>query len=209
MSERPRDHRGSNSSRFRSQSHRSSTEGRVSALSDFADSSKFKIIFIVFVALALVFFARLFYLQVIVSDEYSSQAQASRTISFDISARRGTIYDRNGVVLATSVDATTVYCDPSEITDVSYAATKIAETLGGKASDYTDVLDSDTATFAYVKRQADVEAAAKLEQLDIAGIYFIEDSRREYPNGAIGRSSGCATLTETVSPDWNCSMTRF
>ena len=186
MSERPRNHRGSNSSRFRSQSHRSSTEGRVSALSDFADSSKFKIIFIVFVALALVFFARLLYLQVIVSDEYSSQAQASRTISFDISARRGTIYDRNGVVLATSVDATTVYCDPSEITDVSYAATKIAETLGGKASDYTDVLDSDTATFAYVKRQADVEAAAKLEQLDIAGIYFIEDSRREYPNGAIG-----------------------
>ena len=186
MSERPRNHRGSNSSRLRSQSHRSSTEGRVSALSDFADSSKFKIIFIVFVALALVFFARLFYLQVIVSDEYSSQAQASRTISFDISARRGTIYDRNGVVLATSVDATTVYCDPSEITDVSYAAAKIAETLGGKASDYTDVLDSDTATFAYVKRQADVEAAAKLEQLDIAGIYFIEDSRREYPNGAIG-----------------------
>lgn len=186
MSERPRNHRGSSSSRLRSQSHRSSTEGRVSALSDFADSSKFKIIFIVFVALALVFFARLLYLQVIVSEEYSSQAQASRTISFDISARRGTIYDRNGVVLATSVDATTVYCDPSEITDVSYAATKIAETLGGKASDYTDVLDSDTATFAYVKRQADVEAAAKLEQLDIAGIYFIEDSRREYPNGAIG-----------------------
>lgn len=186
MSERPRNHRGSNSSRLRSQSHRSSTEGRVSALSDFADSSKFKIIFIVFVVLTLVFFARLFYLQVIVSDEYSSQAQASRTISFDISARRGTIYDRNGVVLATSVDATTVYCDPSEITDVSYAATKIAETLGGKASDYTDVLDSDTATFAYVKRQAGVEAAAKLEQLDIAGIYFIEDSRREYPNGAIG-----------------------
>ncbi len=186
MSERPRNHRGSSSSRLRSQSHRSSTEGRVSALSDFADSSKFKIIFIVFVALALVFFARLLYLQVIVSEEYSSQAQASRTISFDISARRGTIYDRNGVVLATSVDATTVYCDPSEITDVSYAAAKIAETLGGKASDYTDVLDSDTATFAYVKRQADVEAAAKLEQLDIAGIYFIEDSRREYPNGAIG-----------------------
>lgn len=186
MSERPRNHRGSNSSRLRSQSHRSSTEGRVSALSDFADSSKFKIIFIVFVVLTLVFFARLFYLQVIVSDEYSSQAQASRTISFDIPARRGTIYDRNGVVLATSVDATTVYCDPSEIADVSYAAAKIAETLGGKASDYTDVLGSDTATFAYVKRQADVEAAAKLEQLDIAGIYFIEDSRREYPNGAIG-----------------------
>lgn len=186
MSERPRNHRGSNSSRLRSQSHRSSTEGRVSALSDFADSSKFKIIFIVFVVLTLVFFARLFYLQVIVSDEYSSQAQASRTISFDIPARRGTIYDRNGVVLATSVDATTVYCDPSEMADVSYAAAKIAETLGGKASDYTDVLGSDTATFAYVKRQADVEAAAKLEQLDIAGIYFIEDSRREYPNGAIG-----------------------
>lgn len=186
MSERPRNHRGSNSSRARSQSHRTSTEGRVSALSDFDDSSKLKFIFIVFAVMAIVFFVRLFYLQVIVSDEYSSQAQASRTISFDISARRGTIYDRNGVVLATSVDATTVYCDPSEVTDVGYAAAKVAETLGGEPSDYTDALDSDTTTFAYVKRQADVEAAAKLKEFDIDGIYFIEDSRREYPNGAIG-----------------------
>lgn len=186
MSERPRNHRGSNSSRTRSQSHRTSTEGRVSALSDFDDSSKLKFIFIVFAVMAIVFFVRLFYLQVIVSDDYSSQAQASRTISFDISARRGTIYDRNGVVLATSVDATTVYCDPSEVTDVGYAAAKVAETLGGEPSDYTDALDSDTTTFAYVKRQADVEAAAKLKELDIDGIYFIEDSRREYPNGAIG-----------------------
>lgn len=186
MSERPRNHRGSNSSRTCSQSHRTSTEGRVSALSDFDDSSKLKFIFIVFAVMAIVFFVRLFYLQVIVSDDYSSQAQASRTISFDISARRGTIYDRNGVVLATSVDATTVYCDPSEVTDVGYAAAKVAETLGGEPSDYTDALDSDTTTFAYVKRQADVEAAAKLKELDIDGIYFIEDSRREYPNGAIG-----------------------
>ncbi len=37
-----------------------------------------------------------------------------------------------------------------------------------------------------MKRQADVEAAPSSKSSSIDGIYFIEDSRREYPNGAIG-----------------------
>lgn len=159
---------------------------RFSALSGFMGSRRLAVVVVLFLALVVVFFARLFYLQVIVSDEYSANAEASRTISFDIPARRGTIYDRNGVVLATSVDATTVYCNPSEVTDVNGTASKIAEALGGEASDYIDCLTASNTSFSYVKRQADVDAAKKLQDADIAGLYFIEDSRREYPNGQIG-----------------------
>ncbi|MCI8469625.1 MAG: penicillin-binding protein 2, partial [Eggerthellaceae bacterium] len=137
-------------------------------------------------ALAAVFLLRLFYLQVIVADHYSAMASESRTVSFTTTPRRGTIYDRNGIVLATSVEATTIYANPSEVTDVPYTAFRLAEVLGGKESDYEKVLESDTATFAYIKRQAKVEEADAVRELGLDGIYFIADTRREYPNGSIG-----------------------
>lgn len=141
---------------------------------------------LIFLAIAAVFFLRLFYLQVIVSGEYSANASEVRTISFDIAPHRGTIYDRNGTVLAVSVDATTIYCNPHEVTNADYEARKLAEVLGGEKQDYREMLEKDSTTFVYIKRQADVEVAERVKNLDLDGVYFISDSRREYPNGSIG-----------------------
>jgi cell division protein FtsI (penicillin-binding protein 3) len=150
---------------------------------------------IVFIVIALIFFARLFYLQVVVADEYQSQAEESRTISFDIAPKRGTIYDRNGIALAVSVATTTVYCNPSEVTNATYEAAAISNVLGGSPSDYMDALTADDLSFSYVKRQGDVEAAAKLEELDLDGIYFIEEYKREYPYGSVaGQVIGVCNL---------------
>ncbi len=145
-----------------------------------------KVIGALFLAVAAIFFVRLFYLQVIVSDEYTAKATEVRTISFDIAPHRGTIYDRNGTVLALSVDATTVYCNPKEVTNAAYEAKACAAALGGEEADYLELLTEDSATFVYLKRQADVEAAESLKAAALDGIYFISDSRREYPHGSIG-----------------------
>ena len=87
---------------------------------------------LIFLLVAALFLVRLVYLQVIVSGEYSANASEVRTINFDISPHRGTIYDRNGTVLAVSVDATTIYCNPVEVTNANYEAKKIASVLGGE-----------------------------------------------------------------------------
>ena len=147
--------------------------------------SRMTIAVLVFAAFAAVFLLRLVYLQVIVSDHYSAMASESRTVSFTTTPRRGTIYDRNGIVLATSVEATTIYANPSEVEDVPYTAFRLAETLGGKESDYEKILESET-TFAYVKRQATVEEGDAVRELGLDGIYFIADTRREYPHGSVG-----------------------
>lgn len=166
-------------------------------------------VFIFFAIVAAVFFLRLVFLQVIMSGEYSAQAEESRTINFDISARRGTIYDRNGEVLATSVDATTIYCNPAEVENAGWVAQQLQEVLFPDApartydedgneeesdkktreeyiQDYRDLLTTPSTTFVYLKRQADVEKAAKLKEMDLPGVYYIDDTRREYPHGAIG-----------------------
>lgn len=150
------------------------------------DSNRAVILILVFLAVAAVLLIRLVYLQVIVAPSYSAQAQEARTVGFDIQPRRGTIYDRNGTVLATSVDATTIYANPSEVDDADGTATQLAAVLGGDKGDYESILEQSGTSFAFVKRKADTDVAEKVKELDLDGIYFIADTKRVYPNGQVG-----------------------
>ena len=96
-------------------------------------SNRAFVVVALFMAIAVVFFVRLLYLQVIIAPQYAAQAEESRTVGFVVEPRRGTIYDRNGHILAISVDATTIYANPSEITEPDATSRAIAEALGGKA----------------------------------------------------------------------------
>lgn len=145
-----------------------------------------KYIRILFLVIAAVFLVRLVYLQVIVSPAYTAMAEESRTINFPITPKRGTIYDRNGQILAVSVDCTTIYCNPSEVTDPRHEASMIATVLEEDEEHYEALLSREPSTFVYIERQADLDKAQRLKDMDLDGIYFIADSRREYPNGGVG-----------------------
>ena len=159
---------------------------RMASLARAADSSRAFVPILIFAVIALLFFVRLVYLQIIVAPSYTAQASEARTVGFDIEPRRGTIYDRNGTVLAVSVDATTIYANPSEVEDIRSTAAALASVLGGEAADFESKLSANSATFAFMKRKADVEEAARVKELKLKGVYFIADTRREYPNGQIG-----------------------
>ena len=134
-----------------------------------------------------IFFVRLVFLQVIVRREYSAQAQESRTIGFTVEPRRGTIYDRNGHILAISVEATTIYANPSEIKEPGATSRAIAEALGGTASDYLDAVSQGRIAHVLVHQaQGRCRQGRKLKEQELPGIYFIEDTRREYPYGQTG-----------------------
>lgn len=167
-------------------SHESSFSGHVAALASSGRDWRIGVVAVLFLAVTLIFGARLVFLQVIVADEYTAMAEESRTIQFDTTPRRGTIYDRNGNVLAISVDATTIYANPAEVTDPIGEAAKLVSVLGGEVEDYQALLSDTSTTFVYIKRQAEVELAAQVKAMKLPGVYFIADTRREYPNGAIG-----------------------
>ncbi|HIS41158.1 MAG TPA: penicillin-binding protein 2 [Candidatus Aphodovivens avistercoris] len=191
---RPRAGRGQDGSARRSARSRARKDGqgggRFAAAARVADSNRAFLPVILFAALAAIVFLRLFFLQVVVAGEYSQDAQDARLATINVEARRGTIYDRNGNVLAISVDATTVYANPSEVDNPSYAAQTVAEAMGGEAEDYLEALSDADLSFSYLVQKADVEAADKLKELveerEIEGIYFLDDTRREYPNGQVG-----------------------
>ena len=147
-------------------------------------SGRITIAFAAVAIVVLVLVGRLVYLQVIASDRLSAEADEARTTSIDITPRRGTIYDRNGNILATSIDASTVYANPREVTDAAGTAQALSDVLGGEVADYKDLLSKDT-TFVYLKRKADEEVANRLREMDLDGIYFLPDTKRIYPYGSV------------------------
>ena len=138
--------------------------------------------------IAVIVVGRLLWLQVFTASDLSSKAETQRTNTITLHAKRGTIYDRNGNVLAMSVDCKTIYANPDEVNDPSTAASIIASALGGDESDYLEKLQDDT-TFVYIRRQVDEDTAEQLEQslsdAGIEGIYFLEDTKRVYPYGSV------------------------
>ena len=112
-----------------------------------------------------------------------AERQQERTQSSP--AKRGDIVDRRGRVLATSVDADTIYAVPTEIDDAAAAAGAICAALGDcYAKDRQSMAErlGQKRAFAYVRRQVAPDQAQRVAALNLDGIGFTKESKRFYPN---------------------------
>lgn len=130
--------------------------------------------------------ARLADFQLFNADRYRSEANARRLSSQTLYAKRGTIYDRNGTVLVSSVECKNVYVNPTLIKKKQRRRVikALVDVLGMDEDAVEDIVDSD-GTFAYVKRQVDEEDAELLAEKGFAGVEFEPAIKRVYPNGSL------------------------
>jgi cell division protein FtsI (penicillin-binding protein 3) len=128
---------------------------------------------------------RLVYLQVIRHSELVALSTRQQMRTVDSAARRGDILDRKGRVLATSVDADTIFAVPSAIEDPAGVVGSLCGALGDcTAKDRETWIDrlGKTRPFAYVRRQVSPDQARRVAALNLYGIGFIKEDRRFYPN---------------------------
>ncbi len=118
--------------------------------------------------------------QIVEASTYRDRADQYRVLEQEILAKRGTIYDRNGNVLTSSVECQNVYVNPQLIEDADEAVAALVEVLGVDEDTCRESVTSDT-TFVYIKRQVDEEDAETLEEYGIAGIEFEQTVKRVYP----------------------------
>jgi cell division protein FtsI (penicillin-binding protein 3) len=133
--------------------------------------------------------SRLVYLQVMRHADLAARAEKQQMRTIDAPAMRGDIVDRHGRILATSVDADTVYAVPSEIADAPAAVTQVCGALGDCTAKERQALTdrlSQRRPFAYVRRQISPEQAQRIQALNLDGIGFIKESKRFYPNLQLG-----------------------
>jgi cell division protein FtsI (penicillin-binding protein 3) len=128
--------------------------------------------------------ARLLYLQVFQHSEMVARADKQRLNTIVTPARRGDILDRNGRVLAYSVDADSIFADPSEIKDPDAVAAAVCRALAHcDGQDRAVIVKSlkRSGQFAYLARKVSPEEEERVRALGIKGIGVAKESRRFYP----------------------------
>ena len=129
-----------------------------------------------------------FWLQCGIDTEFlqkQGEARYARTLS--VPAQRGQIVDRNGVVLASTIPARSIWAVPDEAQDATETQiANLASVLNMAPEDITKrVVGKKKRSFVYIRRQLDTDTAERVRQMQIPGIYIGNEVRRNYPDGEI------------------------
>lgn len=144
--------------------------------------------------------ARLVYLQVRQHDWLRDRAEKQRIDVRKSKLPRGTIFDRDGRVLAMSVSVKTLYADATEIDDTAATAKAVARLTGADKNQLQKVLNEGKVSerrFVPLVRGLDEEAAQRLnkdlETSDVkkadlpkyAGLHWRDEQTRSYPGESL------------------------
>ena len=131
---------------------------------------------------------RLVYLQVVAHEDFMSRADRQQLRTVVPPAKRGDIFDRNGRLLAYSVDADTIAAVPNEIDNPAEVASRVCAALDGCGTERRQAIAknlSKRAPFAYIARQVTPDEARRVRALALPGITLLKESRRYYPNSEL------------------------
>lgn len=127
---------------------------------------------------------RFIYLQVVDHERLLTEADNRQQRSITDKAKRGEIVDRNGQILAYSVEADTVFAIPTAIKTPVETADALCRVLTNCTPDFkAGLVKSFTSkrAFAYVRRQVSPEEAAAVAALRLTGIALRTETKRFYP----------------------------
>jgi cell division protein FtsI (penicillin-binding protein 3) len=125
-------------------------------------------------------FGRLTYLQLIRHSEYMTQATRQQRRTIDIYPKRGAIYDRNMRPLAMSVPVQSAFAVPVEVKDKDMASRLLAGALQMPADGVREKLETG-GSFVWIKRKLAQDEEVAVRSLNLKGIYFFEENKRNYP----------------------------
>jgi cell division protein FtsI (penicillin-binding protein 3) len=150
---------------------------------------------------------RLVELQLTDGPAYAATGLANRLQTVLLPASRGAIYDRNGAVLAHSVEARLIYADPELVVNPERVAAALQPLLGVPASELADRMrpralpDGGPSRFEWLARGVDIAVAEEIMALNLPGIGIDTDERRIVPGNDLAASLIGFTSTDLSGPD--------
>lgn len=168
-----------------------------------------RVVSIVLIAIFVALLIRILWIQTVDYDRYQAKVIEQMTTESTVNAKRGNIYDRNGILIATDVTTYRIFISPSSI----LSAQNAEDDKEGKAN-YSDIIAQGLSSLlneeygvtydfvmkqtTYVKyldrtvaRQVDEETADAIvsfvEENDLDDMVYLEaTASRYYPYGSIG-----------------------
>ena len=130
--------------------------------------------------------ARAAYVQVVGNDFFLRQGEVRFARTLELPANRGKILDRNGLILASSVPAASIWAIPEDVEldapEVRAKLPELAKLLEMPLPELQTKLSEDK-TFVWIKRQLDWDVGQKITALGIKGVYQRKEYKRQYPEG--------------------------
>jgi len=154
-----------------------------------------------FVALGVVgamLIGRVAYLQTYGREQTIRKAERQQHMSMTLQARRGCIFDRNGMLMAGTIETRTLFLDCKFMQDAYQEDGKSLVQMDDDLRKLADILDKDAFELSqlvsdkfesrYIKlaEHLDDSACSEIEKLDLPGVGFIPDHVRYYPMGSLG-----------------------
>jgi cell division protein FtsI (penicillin-binding protein 3) len=125
---------------------------------------------------------RALYVQVIGTEFFQRQGEIRYARTLDLPASRGRILDRNGLILASSIPAPSLWAIPKDFDAEPAQRKQLAALLGMTTKDLADRLD-DNQNFVWLRRQVDDQVARDVLALGLKGIHQVREYKRKYPEG--------------------------
>lgn len=140
--------------------------------------------------LGAIFIVRLFYVQVIQHEYYANQAEEEHISKYTIPATRGLIYAKDGTSgyapLVLNETVYTVYADPTYVDDASKVAEVMRNVAGGNTvGDFETGLNDKELRYTILARQVSKTQKELIEEEDLSGVGFQEESKRVYTEGQL------------------------
>ncbi len=127
------------------------------------------------------------YVQVFDNAFFQRQGEVRFARTLELPANRGRILDRNGLILASSVPAASIWAIPEDVDqddpEVRAKLKDLAKLLAMPLADLQSRLADEDKSFVWIKRQLDWELGQKIAALNIKGIYQRKEYKRQYPEG--------------------------
>ncbi len=127
---------------------------------------------------------RLGYLMIFKSEDYAARAQALHERERAIKAERGSIYDRNGIEIATNKPVCTISVIHSQIKDPERVIQVLSDTLGLSDAAVRKRVEK-LSSIERIKSNVSKEIADKIREYDLDGVMVDEDYKRYYPYSSL------------------------
>ncbi|MHB1390479.1 MAG: peptidoglycan D,D-transpeptidase FtsI family protein [Thermoleophilia bacterium] len=142
---------------------------------------RIRVTLFIFLIVFIVVAGRAAFLQTVKADELSQLATQQHVQQFDLPAHRGTVFDRSGNELAVGEQTKTIYATPYLIEDPVKTSQELAPLLKVDSKTLLERLADRQSGFVYLARKIDPQVAAKVEKMKIAGLGFLSEEKRSYP----------------------------
>jgi len=131
------------------------------------------------------------------TDFLQRQGEVRYQRTLDVPGTRGKVIDRNGVVLAASVPARSIWAIPDDVEASTEQIAQLSRLLQMPPAELRRRLADDDRKFVFLRRQVDIDVARRIEALKVAGIHQSPEFRRHYPEGpAVAHVTGFTNVED-------------